>query len=301
MKNQYLCDIGDFGKYALLRSFAKNGVKIGVNWYLTEDDGSNDGKMKDYLEKEDLRNYDPALFDALKKINALPDKTVNLIEEQSIIPRAVYYCELLRSRKLTASQREMERGAWFIKSLELFHHQEAELIFCDPDNGLTHKPVRVADSEKYVIPEEIRQYYASGKNVVYYCHKGRRSSDAWEQTKSEMLRHLPDAKIIVMTYRKGTQRSFIFVVHPETYQRYLNVLDDFMQPYWYRAFWKEPIYNKIPGDEKIGKPFEVTLEDQTVLTLKKRADGRIQIYTSDTPGTSVILSPEILKRRLLGR
>ena len=71
--------------------------------------------------------------------------------------------------------------------------------------------------------------------------------------------------------------------------------------YWYRAFWKEPIYNIIPGDEKIGKPFEVTLEDQTVLTLKKRADGRIQIYTSDTPGTSVILSPEILKRRLLGR
>ena len=54
MKNQYLCDIGDYGKYALLRAFAKDGIRIGVNWYLTEDDGSTDGKMKDYLEKEDI-------------------------------------------------------------------------------------------------------------------------------------------------------------------------------------------------------------------------------------------------------
>ena len=47
MKNQYVGDIGDFGKYSMLRAFIDAGIKVGVNWYLTEDDGSNDGKFTD--------------------------------------------------------------------------------------------------------------------------------------------------------------------------------------------------------------------------------------------------------------
>ena len=53
MKDQYVGDIGDFGKYSLLRAFADAGVKVGVNWYLTENDGSTDGKFTEYLKKND--------------------------------------------------------------------------------------------------------------------------------------------------------------------------------------------------------------------------------------------------------
>ena len=35
MKNQYFGDVGDYGKYGLLRFIAKRGVTIAVNWYLT--------------------------------------------------------------------------------------------------------------------------------------------------------------------------------------------------------------------------------------------------------------------------
>ena len=35
MKNQYFGDVGDYGKYGLLRHIANNGIKIAVNWYLT--------------------------------------------------------------------------------------------------------------------------------------------------------------------------------------------------------------------------------------------------------------------------
>ncbi len=38
MKNQYVADIGDYGKYGLLRFLARKGIKVGVNWYLTPDD-----------------------------------------------------------------------------------------------------------------------------------------------------------------------------------------------------------------------------------------------------------------------
>lgn len=38
MKNQYFGDVGDFGKYGLLTALASNEIKLGVNWYLTQDD-----------------------------------------------------------------------------------------------------------------------------------------------------------------------------------------------------------------------------------------------------------------------
>ena len=46
MKNQYVGDIGDYGKYGLLRFLAGHGIKIGINWYLTKDDGSADGNLR---------------------------------------------------------------------------------------------------------------------------------------------------------------------------------------------------------------------------------------------------------------
>jgi len=68
MKNQYIGDIGDYGKYGLLRFLAQRGLRIGVNWYLTENDDSSDGKFVDYLNKEELRSADPTLFDFLRSI-----------------------------------------------------------------------------------------------------------------------------------------------------------------------------------------------------------------------------------------
>ena len=68
MKNQYVGDIGDFGKYSLLRAFSERGIKVGVNWYRTEDDGSNDGKFTGYFKKGDLRRYSPQIFDVLKEV-----------------------------------------------------------------------------------------------------------------------------------------------------------------------------------------------------------------------------------------
>ena len=67
MKNQYVGDIGDYGKYGLLRFLAGHGIKIGINWYLTENDRSADGKFTDYLKRPEERIYDPVLFDVLKE------------------------------------------------------------------------------------------------------------------------------------------------------------------------------------------------------------------------------------------
>ena len=68
MKNQYFGDVGDYGKYGLLRFIAKRGVTIAVNWYLTPDDQSNDGNIRGYLTNDRDRKYDPELFDVMTGI-----------------------------------------------------------------------------------------------------------------------------------------------------------------------------------------------------------------------------------------
>ena len=108
MKNQYVGDIGDYGKYGLLRFLANRGIKIGVNWYLTDDDGSSDGKFTKYLKNPDERYYDPELFDALKEIAFRKDKTVGMVEDAGIIPGAAYFSEMLKSGLLEANARKWD-------------------------------------------------------------------------------------------------------------------------------------------------------------------------------------------------
>ena len=97
MKNQYFGDLGDYGKYGLLRYLASNNIRIAVNWYLIPDDSSNDGKHISYLEKGDMRKYDPALFDVLKAMVDAGQRDVMAFEDKDMIPNAVYYNHILHN------------------------------------------------------------------------------------------------------------------------------------------------------------------------------------------------------------
>ena len=107
MKNQYVGDIGDFGKYGLLRFLANHGIKIGVNWYLTEDDSSSDGRFTGYLNRPEEGISDPELFYVLKEIAFRSDKSVNMIQDAHIIQGAEFYKEILKSSSLEADAREL--------------------------------------------------------------------------------------------------------------------------------------------------------------------------------------------------
>lgn len=178
MKNQYVGDIGDFGKYSMLRAFIDAGIKAGVNWYLTEDDGSNDGKFTDYLNKGVMRRYCPEVFDALKSIAKNKDKSVFDIEKSGILPGTVFYSETLKPEG-TPNDREQERSSWFQESM--YELKDTELVFMDPDNGLLESDdATKLGGEKYILPSEVESYFLDGHNIVYYCHKGRRPYEQWE-------------------------------------------------------------------------------------------------------------------------
>ena len=250
MKNQYIGDIGDYGKYGLLRFLAQRGFRIGVNWYLTDNDGSSDGKFVDYLNKEELRSADPTLFDFLRSIAFLEDKTVQMIESADVIPNAKYYHALMDFHGNEPLAREWGRRGWFMNS-QLFL-DETDLIFADPDNGISfQKNARQKEREKFILPEEIVEYYGRGKDIVYYCHKGRRKSEDWEIAKTGIRRYIRDCQILALTYHRGTQRSYIFVVHPDQYRPYAGLLNEFEDTVWGKLFSREKIEgNVLTTDEE---------------------------------------------------
>ena len=76
VKHQYVGDINDYRKYALLRALSAGGAnRIGVCWMLTDSDGSSDGGKLAYLgQPERFRHFDPELFDILAHAAAEPDR-----------------------------------------------------------------------------------------------------------------------------------------------------------------------------------------------------------------------------------
>lgn len=238
MKNQYFGDVGDYGKYALLREFASKGISVSVNWYLTDNviaggDGSCDGKFIQYLKDETYRKYCPEVFDLLRSAVIDQDiRDVRIIENSDVIPHARYFNEMLPDiKRVPREDRERARQEWHLRGKSFC--RIADLVFLDPDNGLREKLTKSPKMDrKYVLRNEAIDYYRSGMNVVYYCSKGRRSDEKWREYKKTLKKDLPDADFFGLTFHRGTQRSFIFAVHPENTERYREIADGFMNTPW---------------------------------------------------------------------
>ena len=82
-----------------------------------------------------------------------------------------------------------------------------------------------------------------------------------------------DAQIIVMTFRRGTQRSYIFVLHPDDYAKYDFLLTEFEKTAWREIFdretvgkqsdWTDPtieniLLEPVPGDFSVCKVYDYT-------------------------------------------
>ena len=220
MKNQYIADIGDYGKYSMLKHFEDAGIRIAINWYLTKDDNSNDGKHVRYLLDDKMRVYDSTVFDVLKSLYVEDKRTVSEIEKSILFQNVRFYNKAIDFDG-TSLEIKSQRKIWHYNGLEIL--KDTDLVFLDPDNGLLTSN-RNNHLDKYVLPNEVFDYYKAGRNVVFYCHKGRRNQEQWEEYKRYMHNMISYSKSFGITFHKGTQRSYIFVVHPKDYERYLSII-----------------------------------------------------------------------------
>ena len=231
MQDRYTGDIGDYGKLGLLRCLAASGLCIGVNWYRTLDEGHNaDGRFIQYLQDAAYEVCDPLLFRALARIVTAPARRVESLESPGILD-AVFFNDTLDFQSTAAPLRPALRADWHKRALAALKGRD--VIFVDPDNGLmVPSAQRSKKGNKYVLPEELFDYYRQGSSVIYYQHKARRLDDFYIAKHRELLSELPGAKGLGVKFTRTSLRYYWFLLHPEHSKTVHRALTDMLSGPW---------------------------------------------------------------------
>ncbi len=231
MKNQYIGDIGDYGKYGLLRHLSGKGIRIGVNWYLTKDDPPGFTAETKYLKIPEFRAYDEELYDKMQELAPLKDKTVCMIKESGLFPDIIFYDGLLNTDAFPREERKAERDKWHQAAMKELG--DVEFVFLDPDNSLSRDvDIDKKGSQKYILPSEIEDYFLNmKKDVLYYHHRPRKNEAEWMKDKTIMA-GLPGAKLLAVSAHRWVNRAYIFVVHEKRAELYREAIDGFLSEKW---------------------------------------------------------------------
>lgn len=164
MKHQYVGDINDYRKYALLRALSADGMnRIGVCWMLTPSNGGTHGNNRRYLEepKQRYRHFDPPLFEALKPTLDSSNRNVGYIENTNILANTTFHSDDL-------PQAVGERATYMAECRAKF--ADTDLVFFDPDNGIEAPKAKLGRKTalKYVFLDELADFHGDGKSVLVY-------------------------------------------------------------------------------------------------------------------------------------
>lgn len=236
MQNRYAGDVGDFGKLGMLRFIEKCGIKIGVNWYLVDDESHNqDGKHIGYLHDKKFIGLDEELRIALASFILDNTRSVSQIENLKLLQSNMYYHEVL---KPTTTSFKENRHDWHQNALKSLH--DCELVFLDPDNGLLPPSVSSGSGKsiKYVLPEEIVDYYNVGHSVVFYSHRTREQLGIYLHRFDELFHtaRINGATILGISFRRGTIRDYFFILRDEHKEKVISGIDDLLQSGWKQHF-----------------------------------------------------------------
>ena len=254
MQKRYVGDIGDFGKYGLLRALCGcpeapplgHPLRLGIVWYLYPNESHNaDGRHIGYLSCTSVnhvkfRACDPPLYESLRRLVAANNRHVVGVRESGIFPSDTLYYERSLSYALGESRRSRQaaRKDWLGGSLEAT--AGADVVFVDPDNGIseTADPLR-KNGPKFVYIDDLCQFARGGQSLVIYHHLGRRGTAIqqirhWARVLQSNLgmSHLPWP----LWYHRGTARAY-FIVAQERHRAILeNQLASFLDSPWSKHF-----------------------------------------------------------------
>jgi len=188
MQHRYVGDIGDFGKYGLLRWILRpNGRKkicLGVQWYLAKPENNNDGGFRQYLDdQEKYRCCDEKLYDHLTRIQRskprkhgeLPRHVSSVQTEDVFSVTTLFFDEELNLRvfpkgtKNAIRKRFNYRASWHDRAARKL--EQTSVVFFDPDNGLERKtPAHRDNGPKYLFLNELDTYIQRGQTAIIYQH-----------------------------------------------------------------------------------------------------------------------------------
>ena len=201
MQDRYTGDLGDFSKLGILRVLQKAGLSIGLNWYLTPDETHNsDGKYVKYLCQEAFKACDEA------------------------------------SGK-TKAERESFRRDWHKRAVAALSGND--IICVDPDNGLIVPSAAGKPKEnKYVLENELADYYKQGSSVIYYQHKARKPDDFYICRHRELIESpcFPGAKGLALKFKTTSHRYYFFILQPRHQEIVEKAINEMLTTPWKEHF-----------------------------------------------------------------
>lgn len=216
MQNKYVGDVGDFGKYGLLRALCgvtEPGRKltVGVAWYLTPDDEQPGGTLDGYLSSttrndKRFRDCDTELYDHMEGIRR--ERHIAAVESARILGKgAMFFCEPLLP--------QTDRRKWLRKAIDAVGL--CDLIFLDPDNGIKIEETN-GRSLKHAYLGELASFARAGdKSVVVYHHLGRNGKHKAQISEwlAILRERFSENELFALWYHRGTARAY-FVLADQT-------------------------------------------------------------------------------------
>ncbi len=227
MRNEWVGDIGDFGKYGLLRCLCgvtdpqpDNPLRLGVVWCLNK----TNTMPPNY---QHLKNCDSELLGKLTDIVAKDNRTVTTIMNGDILPcNTLYYANPLPNPCYPEERRE-----WFKKAQA--ETKCAEIVYFDPDNGIAHDSTK-RTSRKHIFPDELKPFYKRGQSLIIYHHiaRGETAATQINNLSCRLIQKLHPAQLWALRYHRGTARVYFIVAHPDHKDRIATRLEAFCQSAW---------------------------------------------------------------------
>ena len=218
MQDCYAGDIGDFGKYGLLRWLCgmfddDDPLSIGVLWYHFECcDGGGD---VDYLKPPKNSVFeccDHDLLSILRSIVNNGERTITAIEESGALPAGTKFFSnkmVFANRKGRKAQ-ALARTKWFEKGMRSV--EDADLVFVDPNTGLKERITNKPLSAKHAYYDEMKMLWERGQSLVIYQHV-RGDVKRMAGTHLQEFRNMATDPITLWWHR-GTARLYFILPAP---------------------------------------------------------------------------------------
>ena len=249
MQHHFVGDVGDFGKYGLLRALtgvwpeSEPRLTLGVVWYLPAGSigSAADGQKLTYLNQPHrFRGCDPRLYDALGQLLEGGDRSLGAVESNGILGDGAIFFEG------PVPQDSLSRERWLQDAVEAVRGRD--VVFLDPDKGLAPRSTGPSSTE-HTYAHELKPLVQSGQTVVVYHHLGRTATHPvqmrhWAERLAHELRL--DAEPHVLWYRRGTARAY-FVVPADAHA---GTIGDRLQRFGNSLWFKRRHFTPLPPATK---------------------------------------------------
>ena len=235
MRCQWVGDIGDFGKYGLLRAlFGKreehqiSALSFAVVWCTNTEPLSTR-----YMHPvENLQHCDEWLYQTLHGVGE-NERCLRAVQVKNILNTNQFYYAPLSG--LAGNDRA---EIWLPGAVELI--RDADVIFVDPDDGIATSNMEERgnnNSQKHIYMDELNCFYHHKKSLIIYQtlrYAPGGFINRVNHLAGELRRRLgAQAEIWALRWRRRQSRVFFVVVHPI----HADILNPKVQAFTENHYW----------------------------------------------------------------